>query len=98
MKLIAVAPVDPFRATASMHLVPLYCSNIHRWPLEGGLVGPVRSEGQVWNGQGVDKLCSSAGGACIWLLGSDILGSGYEQKKWHQLPRLTNENQDERSI
>lgn len=41
------------------------------FPQEGRLMGPTRLNAQVWNGQGVAKLCNSTAGAwilfrCIW--------------------------------
>ena len=54
MKFATIGPVVFFREMASTHFVKYsVATSIQIWPLDGGLIGPIKSSPQVWNGQGV---------------------------------------------
>ena len=73
MKLETVAPVAFFKGMASTYFVKCsIAATIHMWPLEGGLIGPIRSRPQVWKGHGVVISYSDK---CVWnLLALNICG------------------------
>ena len=54
MKFVTIGPVAFFREMASTHFVKYsVATSIQIWLLDGGLIGPIKSSPQVWNGQGV---------------------------------------------
>ena len=54
MKFEIATLVAFFKGMASTHFVKcLVAAKIHMWPLEGGFMGPIRSNPQVWKGHGM---------------------------------------------
>ena len=58
MKLAITAPVAFLKGMASTHLVKYsVATKIQIYPTLAGLMGPMRSSPQVWNGHGVVMFC-----------------------------------------
>ena len=65
MKLATAAPVALQSGMASTHFVKYsIAANIKMYPLDDGLMGPMRSSPQVWKGHGVVIFCRLVGG-CV---------------------------------
>ena len=66
MKLATAGLVAFFREMASTYFVKYsVTTNIQIWPLDGGLIGPIKSSPQVWNGQGVIMFWRLVGWVCM---------------------------------
>ena len=72
MKFAIVGPVIFLREMASTHFVKYsVTTSIQIWTLDGGLIGPIKSSPQVWNGQKVIMFWRLVGWVCIrfsWTL------------------------------
>ena len=65
IKFATTRPVAFFRGTASTHFVKYsITTSIWMWPLDAGLIRPIRSSPQVWNGQGVIMFWRLVGWVC----------------------------------
>ena len=66
MKFATTGPVAFFWGMASTHFVKYsIATSIQIWPLDGGLIGPIRSSSQVWNDQGFIMFWRLVGWVCM---------------------------------